>query len=162
MQFAVLNSSKTLTNVEVEFFVVACAAQVFECARSWGVDPIAVALYATVASLPQGDIYICEIVDDLNDPGVLGYHSFDGRPFIRVLAQGGATSITLSHELLETLIDATADRWVKRADGSEVAVEVCDPVEGGLLPGQRHGPRGDPPSPALELHRGGCVVRRAG
>lgn len=130
MQIACINSSKTLADDDVAYMVEACAAQLIECAAAWGIPPLAAAFYRTAATLPGEDVYICEIVDDLDQPGALGYHSDDLRPFIRVLAQGPATSITLSHEFLETLCDPTCDQWRARGDGTQVALEVCDPVEG--------------------------------
>ncbi len=135
MQFACLNSSKSLSNVDVEFMVAACQAQAVEFCQTIGLDPPAAALYSALDGLPGGDIYVVDIVDDLDEPGALGYHADAGdRPYIRVLAQGPATSITLSHEFLELLGDPTCDRWAKRPDGSEVAVEVCDPVQGDHYP----------------------------
>lgn len=134
MEFAVVNSSKTLGDVDVEFAVAACQAQAVEFCAAYGLDPPAAALYNDVSKLPADDVYICVITDDLNEPGALGYHSDDGHPFIRVLAQGPQTSITLSHEFLELLGDPTCDRWAKRPDGSEVAVEVADPCEGDSYP----------------------------
>ena len=130
MQIPVINSSKTLSDDDVAHMVEACAAQLLECAAAWGIPPLAAAFYRTAATLPAEDVYICEIVDDFDQPGALGYHSDDVRPFIRVLAQGPATSITLSHEFLETLVDPTCDQWRPRGDGTQVALEVCDPVEG--------------------------------
>lgn len=116
--------------------VVACAAQVVECATTWGVPAIAADLYASVATLPANDVYVCEIVDSLDQPDALGYHSTNlaGRPYLMILAQGLATSITLSHEFLETLVDMECDQWRARGDGTQVALEVCDPVEGQSYP----------------------------
>lgn len=131
MQIAVVNSSKSLASADAAFMVAACAAQLAEFAKAWNIDPVAAALYANVDSLPVDDTWPCEILDSLDEKGALGYHSAIGnRPVLRILAQGADTSITLSHEFLETLGDPTCDRWVARGDGSEIAVEVCDPVEG--------------------------------
>lgn len=135
MQFAVVNSSKALSSSDVEFFVVACAQQLVEFAAAWNIDPWAAAFYSDVTNLPQDDIVIAWIVDALDEPDALGYHSvFGSRPYVKVLAQGPATSVTLSHEFLETIADPTADRWMPKGDGTEVAVEVCDPVEGDVYP----------------------------
>ncbi len=135
MQFAVVNNSKTLDSRDVEFMVAACAAQVLDFCRDWGVDPITAALYSDISQLPMYDTWPCEILDSLDEPGALGYHSSVGdRPVLRILAQGAATSITLSHEFLETLGDPTCDRWMAKGDGTEIAVEVCDPVEGDSYP----------------------------
>lgn len=135
MQFAVVNSSKSLKDADVEYMVVACQAQAVEFCAAYGLDAPAAALYRDVSKLPADDVYICEITDTMDEPGALGYHSeLSNRPYIRVMAQGPATSITLSHEFLELLGDPDCDRWAKRGDGTEVAVEVCDPVEGDSYP----------------------------
>jgi len=131
MQIAVINASRRLKNVEVAFMVQACAEQALQCADAWGVAPIAVAFYSSTVGLPAADCMICEIVDDLDQPGALGYHTdAAGVIYLRVLAQGFDTSVTLSHEVLETLIDPTCAGWRARGDGSQVALEGCDPVEG--------------------------------
>ena len=139
MEVAVLNSSK-LENADVAYMAAACDAQAQEAWNFWGgmpgLSPLNVVSYASAALLPAADVYICEIVDALDQPGALGYHSDDlaGRPYLRVLAQGAQTSITLSHEVLETLVDPTCDGWRARGDGTQVALEVCDPVEGDSYP----------------------------
>jgi hypothetical protein len=91
-----------------------------------------VSFYASVQELPIAEVITAVIVDDLDDPGALGYHSaILGRPFIKVLAQDvDATGITLSHEIPEALIDPPADDWWTMPNGTKVAAEVCDPVEG--------------------------------
>lgn len=130
MEIAVINSSK-LSKIDVCFMVEAVAYQVIECAKFWGIQPMACSFYDTVAGLPADDVHIIEIVDDLDQPGALGYHTdVAGVEYGRVLAQGAATSITLSHEALELLCDPTCDQWRARGDGTMVALEVCDPVEG--------------------------------
>ena len=109
----------------------AVAYQVIECAKAWGIQPMACSFYASTIGLPAADVHIIEIVDDLDQPGALGYHTdVAGVEYGRVLAQGADTSITLSHEALELLCDPTCDQWRARGDGSMVALEVCDPVEG--------------------------------
>jgi hypothetical protein len=135
VQFAVVNSSKSLDSRDLEFMVAACQAQAVEFCAAYGLDPPAAALYTDVSKLPVDDVWIVEITESLDEPGALGYHSdVSNRPFIRVLAQGPQTSITLSHEFLELLGDPTCDRWAARGDDTEVAVEVCDPVEGDSYP----------------------------
>lgn len=131
-QIAVVNSSKRLSDADVAFMVAACDAQVSECAAAWNIDPTPVVFYARATDLPKSNCRIMDIVDDLDEPGALGYHTDDlGVIYGRVLAQSvDATSVTLSHECLEELVDPTADKWVKMPDGRDVALEDADPVEG--------------------------------
>jgi hypothetical protein len=135
MQYAVVSTSKTLSDVDIEFIVAGCAGQLVEFCQAYGLDPWAAAYYRDVSKPPLDDIVIVWIVDALDEPDALGYHSAIGnRPYVKVLAQGPATSITVSHEMLECRADELCDRWAKRGDGTEVAVEVCDPVEGDSYP----------------------------
>ncbi len=132
-QIAVINSSTKLATVDVTFLVEACAVQLFEFCERWRLDPWAIGSYASAAGLPADDIYIFEYVDQLDVDGALAYHSVDalGRPYGRMLPPGDKLDATdLSHEVLETIGDPTADRWVRMPNGSEIAVEVADPVQG--------------------------------
>jgi hypothetical protein len=84
------------------------------------------------------------ILDDADQAGDLGWHTEGpdatvyGRVFARpvlsnggdVLAAGLSVCSVLSHEAIETLGDSACDRWAQRADGTLIAMELCDPVEG--------------------------------
>lgn len=131
MQIAVVNSSSDLEDIDVAFAVEACNDQVIECARAYDVAPTPVVFYTDAKGLPQSDCRIMDIVDDLEQPGALGFHTDDlGIVYGRVLAQGpDDTSVTLSHECLEELIDPTCDAWRPMGGGRLVALEVADPVE---------------------------------
>jgi hypothetical protein len=133
MQICVLNSSSKLANVDATFLVEACAQQLFEFCERWNLDPWAIAFYASAAGLPANDTYLFEYVDQLDVDGAIAFHSVDalGRPYGRMLPPDDRLDATdLSHEILETRGDVDCDRWVKMPSGSEIAVEVCDPVQG--------------------------------
>lgn len=136
MEFAFISSSKKVSTAELEYAIAAVNVQIAEFCAAYGRDPIPAVLYASIDGLPAGDIWIFHVVDTPSDPGALGWHSAIGdRPYGEILAQeNGQTSVTISHEVLETLGDETCDRWSKRPDGTEVAVEVADPVEGDSYP----------------------------
>jgi len=132
-QICVLNSSSKLANVDVNFLVEACAVQLSEFCEAWGLDKWAIGFYNSAAGLPADDIFLFEYVDTLDVDGALAYHSVDalGRPYGRMLPPTDKLDATdLSHEILETRGDVDCDRWVKMPNGSEIAVEVCDPVQG--------------------------------
>jgi hypothetical protein len=132
LEFAVLNASVRLSDTDVAFAVEGCNRQAQECADRWGVPRMPVAFYASVNDLPSPECIGVVIVDNLDDPGALGYHSaVAGLPFAKVQAEDFAgTAGILSHEILETLIDPPADRWWDRGNGTKVAAENSDPVEG--------------------------------
>lgn len=84
------------------------------------------------------------LMDDPDVDGALGYHDEDssgmayGKVFARpTLDNGGTTtsgpnaiSVTLSHEVLELIGDAPANKWVDGPSGSDFCWELCDAVEG--------------------------------
>lgn len=130
---AVINSSSALRNIDVSFLVEAVQNQVIEFCKTWNLDPWAVTQFGSTVGLPTTDVYVFEYMDKLDVDGALAYHSVDadGRPYGRMLPPSDPLDATdLSHEVLEALGDPTCDRWMKRPDGTEVAVEVCDPVQG--------------------------------
>lgn len=131
-EIAILNRS-SLDDTDVAFAAAACDLQLrlHFCAFWQGVPYTPVMFYASEANLPVvGDLARLMIISDtLDADGVIGYHAAD--PFARgiVLAQGAATSVTLSHECLEMAADPQCDQWRTRPDGIEVALEVADPCE---------------------------------
>jgi hypothetical protein len=108
--------------------------------RAWR---LAGGLVASVHSARAGDV-VAEFVD-VDEGGTLAWHAErDGSPIIQidvssVLKFGGgvlddagtgvSVSAAFQHEAYETAIDPFANRWVQRADGSWIALEVADPLE---------------------------------
>jgi hypothetical protein len=94
---------------------------------------------ADISVLAAGDVlppdtFALNIVDSLTGPA--GVHTnFQGQPSAEAV-NDDQLSITLSHELLEMLVDPAGDRVIQAADldpysgGQQVnyLVEVCDPV----------------------------------
>lgn len=79
----------------------------------------------TAAILPKPD-----------QAGALGYHDHDpaGNPLIKIFPSvmtdvKKELSVTLSHEVLETLGDATCNTIIQAPDGKLWAAEICDAVE---------------------------------
>jgi hypothetical protein len=111
-------------------------------APMWGLAPPTVTFLDKPAEFPCDAII--GILDDADQAGDLGWHSEGpdadvyGRVFASPVLQNGGNALTnelsvcsvLSHECIETLGDAACNRWAQRADGSWVAVELADPVEG--------------------------------
>lgn len=109
----------------------ACDQQATECAQAWGVTPTPVVFVATPDGLPAVQARIMLILDSLDVPGALGYHDDDfGVIFGHVLNQGPVdTCPTLSHEVLEMLVDPTCTGWRSMGGGRDIALEVGDPVQ---------------------------------
>lgn len=110
----------------------------------WGQVP-AIEFVLPGGSPSLGDAARCFIDDNSDTPGALGYHyeDDDGVPVLRVFAaeilkapgssvlRGPASvSVTLSHEVLEVVGDASANLWADGPGGLSYALELCDAVQG--------------------------------
>lgn len=91
-------------------------------------------------SLPNSQNWQAGFFDDSTQAGMLGWHdvSPNGLPLIKIFVKeaekfGEVPSITLSHEVLESIADANADTIVQGVDeqgkACEYFQEICDPVE---------------------------------
>lgn len=132
MQIAVINVSRA-KDPDVALMAEACNAQVMECARAWDIAPTPVVFYSKADGLPAGECRNMIITDALDVPNALGYHDNDlGFIYGRVLEHDGpdGTSVTLSHECLEMLVDPACASWRALGGGRSIALEVCDPVQG--------------------------------
>ena len=131
--------SKRATDADLAKATQAVGAQLAEhIAPVWGPTPalefVPKGAVATQGAMP------CEVSDTPDQPGAAGYHAEgpDGTPYIKVFTFDGtstlqgpdATSVTLSHEVGELTVDPAANRWADGPDGSDYAMELCDPVEG--------------------------------
>lgn len=145
----VVNQSTLVKADDFTRMVAACETQLRrDLAPSWARLPWPVRAYdGDLDKIPPTSFSIV-VLDSSDQAGALGYHSEEGgRIFGRVfagptLAAGGsvlgasgnsdAVSVTLSHEVCEAFVDPYACYWSdgpERPEGSEYALEVCDPVE---------------------------------
>lgn len=150
MLIAVINEGSRVSNVEVQRMCKAVEKQLrLHVAPAWNQKAPSVKFYTTKTRVP-GYAWVVNIVDSPNVAGALGYHSEDNNlidAFIfcnPILDNGGAVfdasnpagasvSSVLSHELCEMFMDRFANCWVdgpSLPQGSEYAMELCDPVEG--------------------------------
>src|SRR5258707_12502517 len=126
---AVVNVCPGLPDSDVAYWSEAAHRQAIEAASAWGCEPTPVIFVSSTNDLPS-DCRILAIRSAIDEPGALGYHSeFGGRQFYEIKAND-QTSVTISHEVLEGMIDPQCNRWVLRDTDHEEAVEICDRVEG--------------------------------
>jgi hypothetical protein len=125
---------------KLAFWCAAIDAQAAEFATSWGVEYTPVVFYSTdvlskladaALSAFTADSRLLTIQPTLDVNGALGYHDdIGGVIFARVMWQGDATSVTISHEVLEEMGDPTCDQYRPMGNGKSTALEACDAVEG--------------------------------
>lgn len=114
-------------------------AQAREFATAHGIDYAPIVYFSTdVLTKLDGDdlakftadARLLTVQVNLDVPGALGYHDdVLGIIFARVMAGPGWT-VTLSHEVLEEMLNPTCGDFTPLEDGREQAREACDRVEG--------------------------------
>ena len=143
MIIGIQNLSTLVTSEDVYLMAAIVDQQLREhVAPAWGLAPPTVTFLAKPAEFPCDAII--GVLDDADQAGDLGWHTEGpdadvyGRVFAAPVLQNGGNALTkalsvcsvLSHECIETLGDSACNRWAQRPDGSQVAVELADPVEG--------------------------------
>lgn len=137
----VINESTVIGPDAFATMVAACAAQLQEeVAQAHDLAPPTIEHVSSRGQLDPA-AFKMHVVDDADSPGALGYHDVDeqGKPRGFVFAKttieaGEEVSVTLSHELIEMLLDRYCSTWVQAADGKMRAYEGCDAVEADRYP----------------------------
>jgi hypothetical protein len=145
---ALLNGSTRLKSADASLIAQAVSWQLrVHAAPAWGKSPWTCAFYQDPSTAPKTAFRLW-LLDDPDVSGALGYHDLDpdGMPYGKVFAglildDGGdvhmsanSVSVTTSHEALEIFGDPYANWWAQMPDGRDVALELCDPVEGDAYP----------------------------
>lgn len=146
MQFAIVNESKdaSITPAILEQISAAIERQLFEhYAPFWEAQGAPVRVYTSLSQVPTSSAIVA-ILDSPDVANALGYHDVtpDGRPYARIFwepirgsggdlfASNNSLSVTISHEVLETIGDPYASFWgVDPSTGIFYALELCDSVE---------------------------------
>ena len=138
-KITIINESHTLSDEDVEKTISALQRQVSEhFAPAWGLDAD-LNFVAKGQQRPTSSWWIV-ILDDSDQAGRLGYHDLtpEGMPIGKVFAKADldnhlSWTVTMSHEILEMIIDPELNLTVFAQDGPTTgklyAYEVCDPVE---------------------------------
>lgn len=129
----IVNKSSVVTPAAFAAAVAACQVQVTrDFAPIWNMDALVIAAPADVATER------ILVLDTSDQAGALGYHDLEsdvpiGYVFAKTtIEDGDRWEATLSHELLEQLLDPDAIRCAQakfKNRMSMMALEACDPVE---------------------------------
>jgi hypothetical protein len=138
---AIVNSSTTTNDADLRPVVAALQTQVNDhLAPIWGIG--ADISFFEIGKSAPADNWKVEIADNPDQPGMLSYHSYTetGLPFAKISAvaaksSGVTLSRSMSHELLNMLVDPRADSaiFVDASDGAKAKVyivEIADACEG--------------------------------
>jgi hypothetical protein len=129
-----------LATAGVEHACVSLHQQAVEFAREWGLASphlrYAGRSEAQAAADGRDVDVVIALLDNADQADALGYHDetaagvFYARVFVLTCKSAGVSwTSCASHEICEALADLSCNRWVSKPDGSEVALEVSDPVE---------------------------------
>ncbi len=136
---AIINESTVASDAEVIAAVNAIATQI---ARDYA--PI-YGMGAQAHFVPKGgplgaDQWWLAVLDNSDQANALGYHDLTnaGLPLGKVFAAtdklaGDSLSVTISHEILEILMDPFINLTAQMGDGKFYAYEACDAVESDSL-----------------------------
>jgi hypothetical protein len=140
----IANESKRVSDTDVRTMVGAVTVQVRDhFAPAWQIPANPVS-YLERGAPPPTSGAVLTVVDDPDQPGVLGWHTEGDNGVIYgyvfaapVLDNGGEVLIgatytvaaTLSHEVLETIADPHVNLWATGPESTLISQEVCDPVE---------------------------------
>lgn len=134
--FAFVHQTPDVTRAWLSQVASAVAVQLArDVAPAWGLAPprVDTRVYDEIDDVPRGAWPIV-LLQNADVAGYLGYHGETelGEIYARVFTRGLAladVSRTISHEVIEALIDPSCNRWVDGPDGLVYALEVADPVE---------------------------------
>jgi hypothetical protein len=129
MRISINNRCSVLTDDDIKELLPALRGQASEMCIAWGLDR------PTIGFELSGDTVPIDIFDNSDIQGALGYHDMvNGKPMARVFAKtdleyGLSWKVTLSHEVLELIADATALASIQIGKDTFTALEVCDAVQ---------------------------------
>lgn len=141
--FTLTSEVPHVTGAQLDLLAAALNDDQKRFAAAWGLTPARIIVKKHVQSAPPGAVAI-RIVGTASVPDAEAWHTEDeqGRVFVEVYAppklgvltpnegETDSVSIRTDHEIKETLTDAAVNRWIDRFDGTEVALESVDPVQG--------------------------------
>lgn len=134
----IVNESSVITDANLQAIVEAVQIQISrDFSPLW--DLSAGLTFAPGDKQIPGDSWALAILDDSDQADALGYHDLTpgGLPIGKVFANsdieaGSLVSVTVSHELLEMLVDPFCNLCAQ-AEDTLYAYEVCDAVEADAL-----------------------------
>lgn len=132
VKIVVLNRTSDMTDQEIERGLKIVQKQLdTDFFQTWG-GSATLQLAHTLGDMTKNDPYLVTIMDYAPGPmtGILGYHDDVTFPFAYVYVKdaGKKWIMTLSHEVLEMMVDPTASKAVRFGE-HVIPLEICDPVE---------------------------------
>lgn len=130
---AVVSQTRHMTFSDVQDICAAIDAQLAEDVYPiWG-RRTHIEAFNDARAVPHG-YWLAHIMDNIHEPGAAGFHTDkNNQPLIFVQYDGDATSLTLSHEAVETPPDPFGNRLLAvdhpEMGKIQILCEICDPPE---------------------------------
>lgn len=149
-ELCIVNASTLLKDEQVEACVVPLQEQVdLDLMPHWqqaGAHPVHIT-FRRMADIPRipPDVWPIFLNRSSTEPGALAWHTEEGtlvygRTYVGdCLAMGLSWQCTLSHEVVETVVNPTATKVWRMPDGRYTSLEVADAVEADKYHYERHG-----------------------
>lgn len=147
------NNSTALKSSDMFLMINALNMMLPAFCTSWSLKKhtcVAASPSIKTSSIKPGAMY-CAFLDNSDSPGALAYHTEFGnvpygQVFVKTLLQYGAAvlmgvnknvptiSQAFAHEIFEMLVNQNINVWWQQPNGYLVPAEVCDPVQGNIVP----------------------------
>jgi len=149
-RIALVNQSTLIQDTDLNTISQALAQVTPQFCSAWSLQTPVLTTVQKGKSVPSGTVCIY-VMDDPDVQGAYGYHDAVAdvayaKVFVRTILQGGGALLysptttlsvaqVISHELFELLADTLCNSWWMTLNGASFyAAEVCDPVQGNVIP----------------------------
>jgi hypothetical protein len=149
-QLYIINQSTVLEDSDLTTITSAVIKSLIDFCNAWKLQSVVVLSIGKGKPIPSNGVKLY-IMDDPDVEGAYGYHTLvnnipSAKIFVKLIQQQGGAILyspttplsvaqVVSHEVFEMLSDTFCNAWWLTGDGrSFYAAEVCDPVQGNIIP----------------------------
>jgi len=149
-QVYLVNQSTILQDTDLTTITSAIISSLVDFCSAWQLQSVVVTSYGKGKTVPAGGMKVY-ILDNPDVEGAYGYHTFENnfplaKVFVTTIQQAGGEILyspttnlsvaqVISHEIFEMLANTICNAWWINDNGTAFyAAEVCDPVQGNVVP----------------------------
>jgi len=149
-QLYLVNQSTVLQDTDLTTITSAMISSLLGFCRDWSLQTVSVLSVGKGKLIPSTGVKVY-IMDNPDVEGAYGYHTIvnnvpSAKVFVKTIQQSGGAILyspttnlsvaqVISHEVYEMLADTICNAWWLTGNGTAFyAAEVCDPVQGNIVP----------------------------
>jgi hypothetical protein len=146
----VFNQSTVLKNTDMFLIINAMNVMLPSFCKAWSLKPCT-CIAAPSNTKPGKNGMYCVFLDNSTSPGALAFHTEHenipyGEIFVKTILQYGGSVLmganhtvptvaqAFAHEIFEMLVNPNVNVWWQTSNTTLVPAEVCDPVQGRIVP----------------------------